>query len=289
MFLLALNLYWTSQVLRLVLVVVIVGTVTHWFANSYQDEEGGEGDEEAGPLSEGRGVPSAAAQQSPLLYDGDLLPPLESETPGGEGQPEASLVMNNEESTRIVLHFARSGLTTSLGTVCRGALACLPVRLAEGALRLASTTPHLEFFLCAGWCDYVVRLHHELLLVHVASYAKSFTSAARDVWLLIDESGLAVVQEDDVAAKVLRALGLGLSGAVVTALSLLSPCDGLLTLLCLWLGYCACSQALQVVDSAVAAIYLVFAEHPTALRAHFPLVHHRFARIAEFSSYHCET
>jgi len=39
----------------------------------------------------------------------------------------------------------------------------------------------------------------------------------------------------------------------------------------------------QTLNSAIMSIYVCFAEHPASLRVHFPIVHHRFARIAEFS------
>jgi hypothetical protein len=56
-----------------------------------------------------------------------------------------------------------------------------------------------------------------------------------------------------------------------------------LTAISFIVAYAAASLALEVVDSATMAIFVSFAEHPASLRAHFPIVHHRFVRVAEFS------
>lgn len=207
--LLLFNLYWTSQALRLFMFLVAVGTTSHWFANAYpldDEKDLGSGDfgstskgscvqlgmEKDGLLGAAAGAQSLLRQSSPLLSDGSLLPPLPAEgtedVRGGSVRPELA----DGGSHQAVLHFARCGLTTSLGSVCRSALMCLPVRWAEAHLRLARALPRLEAALCADAGDEVVRAHHELLLVHVALYAKSAAAAARDVWQLIDESGLEV-------------------------------------------------------------------------------------------------
>lgn len=133
-----------------------------------------------------------------------------------------------------------------------------------------------------------VRVHHELLFVHVAAYSKSFTAASREVWELIDESGLEVIQEDDITASVIRAACLGLSAALAAVIGLSAfPHTGhswvSFTFICFCLGYVTCALALQTLNSAIMSIYVCFAEHPTSLKVHFPIVHHRFARIAEFS------
>jgi len=294
-----LNGYWTSQTLRLLAALVTVGIISHWFANARSSES-----------TEEETNDSTVPISNPLLFDGALLPPIV-----GGSQEEHALGQQADTSfegsrrgverfssrldksatpdtAAVVLHLARSGATTSLGTVCRASLSCLTVRLAESSLRVCNLWPSLERLLCADWCEQWVRSHHELLLVHVASYAKSHSAAARDVWQLINESGLEVVQEDDVTGPVLRAICLAAAASAALLVSAgthygsaASTQWALFMVSTMAVTFAAIAQALQVIDSAVAAIYVCFAEHPESLRAHFPLVHHRFARIAEFSTY----
>ena len=293
------NGYWTSQTLRLLVALVTVGIISHWFANATSSEDAEEG------ASAG-----AVPMSNPLLFDGALLPPIAggsqevralgqqawgSEGRGGGVERPPSSGLNTSatpDTAAVVLHLARSGVTTSLGSVSRASLSCLTVRLAESSLRVCDVWPGLERVLCADWCEQWVRSHHELLLVHVASYAKSHSAAARDVWQLISESGLEVVQEDDVTGPVLRALCLAAAASAAVIVSTGTHHGGassaqwaLFVAVTMAVAFSVIAQALQVVDSAVAAIYVCFAEHPDSLRAHFPLVHHRFARIAEFSNY----
>jgi hypothetical protein len=288
------NGYWTSQALRLLVALVTVGIVSHWFAHAYPSDE----DEDE---PSGEGVPMS----NPLLFDGAFLPPAadgsrdgaaaraDEGARGGDTSPRGAGVSPGAapDAAAVVVHLARSGSTTSLGTVCRAALACSAVRAAEASLRVCDAWPCLERALCADWCDRWVRSHHELLLCHVASGAKSHATAARDVWRLVDESGLQVVQEDDVAGPVLRAACLAAAAATALAVAAAAPHRSdpaqwaLLAAAAMATAFATAAQALQAVDSAVAAVYVCFAEHPASLRAHFPLVHHRFARIAEFSTY----
>jgi len=316
--LLLLNIYWSTQALRLSLVVVAVGILTHYFANAYPSEEYVENGEGAsGDHSENDDLGGEAgllSTVSPLLFDGALLPPMlpaDSEQAGvghtdsydmsgGWGRSEAGRGVANArpeladgESHFVVAHFLRCALTTSLGTVCRAALACFPVRAAELLLHALGDPPGIEW--CEENCENVVRGHHELLLVHVAAYSKSFTSAARDVWALIDESGLQSVQEEDVAGAVVHSICTGVGAIVATSVATINWIEGvhttgstlgwpwsLLTLTAFALAYVGSALSLKIVDSAVTAIYVVFAEHPVSLRALFPLVHHRFSRLAEF-------
>jgi hypothetical protein len=309
---LLLNLYWSTQTLRLSVAVVGVGVLTHYFANAYPAEDGNEKAPEGDDDMPGDG--ELIMSISPLLFDGALLPPMlpsdaEHSTTTrphlssgveamGRGRPELA----DGKSHLVVAHFLRCALTTSLGTVCRTAFSCLPVRVAELVLHVLSDSS------CAGnnpallWCEErsedLVRNHHELLLVHVAAYSKGFTAAARDVWALIDESGLHCVQEDDVAGGVLHASCTGIGAVAAAVVAIIAGVGGeqssnndwgqswsLPIAAAFTLAYVGAALSLQVVDSAVTAIYVVFAEHPVSLRTHFPLVHHRFSRLTEFSSY----
>ena len=332
--LLLLNLYWTANTIRLVVVVVAVGSVSHWFALFGTHNEhslgpratsaagtGGGGEHggtpgdggETGEASEEEAASprQSTPQASPLLFDGSLIPatlelgpqvPPKRTTATSMIPPPSSdgggMELTDGEAHRVVAHLCRVGCTTSLGTVCRGALCCLPVRAAEVVIAAVAAWPWLEPYLCVDLADGTVRAYHELLFTHVAAYSKSFNAAARDVWRLIDDSGLEVVQEDDVASAVIRSACLGLAAAVACALlglaqvtTATSPAGGSdlswvwVSAVALGLAYLGCGLPLQVLDSAVTAIYVVFAEHPSSLEAHFPIVHHRFARIAEFSLY----
>ena len=91
------------------------------------------------------------------------------------------------------------------------------------------------------------------------------------------------------AGPVLHSACLGIAGSVAVLIGFLASNHAgdrlaLLILTSFVMAFLAASLCLQALDSSVTAIYVCFAEHPAALRAHFPLVYYRLARITEFSA-----
>ena len=259
------------------------------------------------------------------------------------------------ESYRVVLHFFRCGISTSMGSLCRGALCCILVRAAEIIVRFVTTftiwkdanafelsSSHIRysrvpFDMLLGddgiseeripemtfgqkeingeaeldnfertqcidgkkpirrTLERFIRKHHEILFVHVAAYSKSYCTAAKDVWALLDESGLSASKNDvfgfdsaESSNSVMHAIRTGVASTV--AVFMFFPIQSIpfvhdtkftvsLTCLSFLLSYIASGLVLEVFNSASMAIYISFAEHPASLRFNFPIVHHRFSRI----------
>lgn len=127
-------------------------------------------------------------------------------------------------------------------------------------------------------------------MIHVASYSKSFRTASRDVWGVIDEYGLENVLQDDTSVPVFRSACFGLSSIVsivTTVTALLQKGTGsgsylVLTTASFCVAFATISLCLQLLESALMATYLCFAEHSEGLREHYPITHHRLERITAF-------
>ena len=122
-----------------------------------------------------------------------------------------------------------------------------------------------------------MRYCNEWAYTQVALYGKDFVSASRDTWtLLVRHSGVDALVARDLVDLVATALGLAsvLSGLVValvcglSARALFGAADGL------WweahvagfaIGYACVSLVVGVLEAAVCALYVCYAEDPTPL------------------------
>jgi hypothetical protein len=191
---------------------------------------------------------------------------------------------------------ARRALTTSFGSLCLGSLVASTLKALRAIIRLAFLSKDARTgygssssstavgdtvracFLCMlGFLDVLVRYFNEYAYTQVAIYGKSFTSASRDTWTLLMHGGTGVdylLQRDLVGSAV--ALGAMLSGLLVSfATGLWARAnfgdDASLwweaTVAAFFIGHASVSIVSSVIESAVCALYVCFAEDPTPLSA----------------------
>mmetsp|Transcript_38373 Transcript_38373/g.48419 ORF Transcript_38373/g.48419 Transcript_38373/m.48419 type:complete len:502 (+) Transcript_38373:41-1546(+) len=188
--------------------------------------------------------------------------------------------------------FLRNGAGYSLGSVCKASLMAPLAQQATWDLSKINTKNyilHRAKEITAKLAKFS-KSYHELSLVHVALYSKTFRRSAQDVWATVSCSGLQPVLKADFNRKILQWLavgpGLGISIFLTTfqlhfrGLSWL-----LLTFACtliLILGFCISVQPLQ---AAMNCIYMQFAENPGVL-SHCETSAMIYARIARITEYH---
>ena len=191
---------------------------------------------------------------------------------------------------------ARRALTTSFGSLCLGSLVASTLKALRAIIRLAFLSKDARTgygnntsstavgdtvracFLCMlGFLDVLVRYFNEYAYTQVAIYGKSFTSASRDTWTLLMHGGTGVdylLQRDLVGSAV--ALAAMLSGLLVSFATGLwaranfgddAPLWWEATVAAFFIGHASVSIVSSVIESAVCALYVCFAEDPSPLSA----------------------
>ena len=183
-----LNLYWTTHVFRLLIVVVTAGVMSHWFANAYPSESttsaaihsssmdncGNSCDFESRRIQHNKrfgdhlsslfvvnnvelsagtdlldstNLSEVIAGTANSFINGISRYPAQNTPVAHPMNSEIMTLQNNlpegadGESYRVVLHFFRCGISTSMGSLCRGALCCILVRAAEIIARFVTRVP----------------------------------------------------------------------------------------------------------------------------------------------------
>jgi len=172
----------------------------------------------------------------------------------------------------------RRALTTSFGSICLGSLVVSVIRALRLGASAASrrTAPGVirSCLLCAlGFLDVLVRFFNQYAFTHVALYGKHFTSASRDTWALLVRCGIDVLVQKDMIGSVLMmgCLVGGLTNTLLLGAWGRAVFDGDVHewLPVAWIVFLigAGAQLLvsSVVESAVSALYVCYAEDPNAL------------------------
>ena len=180
-------------------------------------------------------------------------------------------------------------LTTSFGSICLGSLVVSAIRAlrlgASAASRRASPGPLRSCLLCLlGFLDVVVRFFNQYAFTHVALYGKHFTSASRDTWALLSRCGIDVLAQRELTGSVLLSgcVAGGLANVLVLGSVARASFGGQVKewLPVAWLVFLigAGVQLLvsAVVESAVCALYVCYAEDPNALSTVHPQLYAAF-------------
>jgi len=183
----------------------------------------------------------------------------------------------------------KRALTSSFGSICLGSLIVSVVRAlrlgASAASRRAAPGPLRSCLLCAlGFLDVLVRFFNQYAFTHVALYGKHFTSASRDTWALLVRCGIDALVQKDMIGSVLTmgCLVGGLFNALVLGTWARARFDGdvhewLPTVwLVFFIGAGAQLLVSAVVESAVTALYVCYAEDPNALATVNPQLYATF-------------
>nr|CCA17555.1 transmembrane protein putative [Albugo laibachii Nc14] len=251
--------YWTSNVFKYVLTVVVAGSTAVWY---FEDDS------------------SRIARDNISVHEIDRK---------SDPIQWRRLVTANH---KVILQYLRCSITTSFGSICIGALLCPIVEILQTYLKWlecvkvsfikrfsASQSAKLSEFIHA---------YHPFAFAHIAAHGKPFSLAAQDTWNLIDNQGVEGIIADDLTSKFLVLNAKGWAALMSTLCSFAfreSNHEVFLTLLSFILSYSILSIVMRVIGAVVDTLCICFAESPSQLTQLHPIIYHRFVRLSEVKTF----
>lgn len=275
MLFLYLHFYWTSNIVKNILTVVVSGATMIWY---YKDD------------SSDLSPQTMSEHESPV--EGE-----DGESSSSSSSREASGglfggLWKNTVERRVVLHYLRGALSSSFGSICIGSLLCPLAHVIWNVLRWArrdeSVLSKRIVYLRSAAAENFIRTYHKYSFVHVAGYGKPFYVAARDSWNLIEKRGVEAIVDDDLTSRLLL---LSANGWASVMCALCVPAFShtkhtvFFALASFILCYTTLSIATQIMGAVIKTLFVCFAENPGRLNQLHPLIYHRFARLAEVESF----
>jgi len=214
--------------------------------------------------------------------------------------------------TSTVRQLLKSGLTVSFGSVAKcgllggfaqfvwsqirkidharatfGGMRAMPVRDEEGIV------PRVMKWINIIARDFV-RTHSDMAMSYVADYQMSYTRAAREVAILLDEAGVEPIIHDDISTHISACVGGSVSGIIIlfTGAVLVHQRDrndpgipdsavALDMVIAFFFCYTLIFTAMEPLRASIKAVYVCFAQHPEALSQAFPLIFRRLSRMSQ--------
>ena len=211
-----------------------------------------------------------------------------------------------------VSQLLKSGLTVSFGSVAKcgllggfaqfvwsqirkidharatfGGMRVMPVRDVEGIVPRT-----MKWINCIAR-DFV-RTHSDMAMSYVADYQMSYTRAAREVAILLDEAGVEPIIHDDISTHISACVGGSVSGIIIlfTGAVLVHQRDrndpgipdsavALDMVIAFFFCYTLIFTAMEPLRASIKAVYVCFAQHPEALSHAFPLIFRRLSRMSQ--------
>lgn len=257
--------YWTSNVFKNILTIVVSGATMLWY---YRDDSS----ELSPPVREA------------MLAENGVA--VDEESSGGSS-------FRFKMDRRVVLHYLRRALTTSFGSICVGSLLCPLAHLVWNILRWArrdeSVLSRRFLSLRSEQADRFIRTYHKYSFSHIAGYGTPFYVAAHDTWALIEMHGVEAIVDDDLTSRILLLGGNGWA-SLMCALTVSAFATGtkhtvFFALASFTLCYTTLSIATQVIAAVIKTLFVCFAESPGRLSQLHPLIYHRFVRLSELKSF----
>lgn len=221
-----------------------------------------------------------------------------------------------------VKQLMRSGLTVSFGSVAKcgllGGLAqfvwsqirkidharatfggmrmrVMPVRGMERGNSEDGSEPFFPRIM--KWINFIardfVRTHSDMAMSYVADYQMSYTRAAREVAMLLDEGGVEPIIHDDISTHISSCVGGTVSGVIVLFTGPIlvyqrnrndpdvpDSAVSLDMLIAFFFCYTLIFTVMEPLRASIKAVYVCFAQHPEALSQAFPLIFHRLSRMS---------
>jgi hypothetical protein len=251
--------YWTSNIFKNILTVVVSGAVMIWY---YKEDS------------------TEISAHEENISDNESF----------SDKPTLRERANSDKP--VVLHFLRCALTYSFGSICVGSLLCPVAHIlwnivrwvrrdeAAWAQRFISKNPERV--------EHFIRTFHKYSFVHVAGYGKGFYAAAHDSWELMESRGVEGIVDDDLTSRLLLFGANGWAGVIssVSCAALVASGHGVFfALTCFVLSYTTISIATHVAGAVVKTLFVCFAEHPTRLSQMDPLIYHRLVRLSELKNF----
>lgn len=273
-----LHFYWTSNILKNILTVVVSGTTMIWY---YRDD---------------------SSEVSPGTLDQENVSDHDSPSDHQDGQQNSSdsdggslfaAGYGANMDRRVVGHFLKSALSSSFGSVCIGSLLCPLAHVIWNIVRWARRdesvlSRRFGSRLRSEHVDHFIRTYHKYSFVHIAGYGKPFYVAAQDAWALIEARGVEAIVDDDPTSRLLL-LGANGWASVMCAMCISALSSSghavFFGLASFTLCYTTLSIATNVVAAVIKTLFVCFAEHPSRLSQLNPLIYHRFVRLSELKSF----
>ena len=139
-----------------------------------------------------------------------------------------------------------------------------------------------------------VRTHSDMAMSYVADYQMSYTQAAQEVAILVDESGVEPIIHDDISTHMSACVGGSVSGIIILFTGAIlvhqrnqnnpSVPDSSVALdmvLAFFFCYTLIFTVMEPLRASIKAVYVCFAQHPEALSSAFPLIFHRLTRMSQ--------
>ncbi|VEU33620.1 unnamed protein product [Pseudo-nitzschia multistriata] len=138
-----------------------------------------------------------------------------------------------------------------------------------------------------------VRTHSDMAMSYVADYQMSYTRAAQEVAILVDEAGVEPIIHDDISTHMSSCVGGSVSGIIILFTGPIlvhqrnrfdpevpDSAVALDMVIAFFFCYTLIFTVMEPLRASIKAVYVCFAQHPEALSQAFPLIYHRLTRMS---------
>jgi len=193
--------------------------------------------------------------------------------------------MSNNMPANPTLGSFKRAMTTSLGSIAFGSLIVAVIKTMRTLLRAFMNRGSRNWIiLILSWIamcflaclDRLAQYFNHYAFCQVAIYGKTYIEAAKSTWNLMKHAGLQAIVNDNIIDGVLwmgvlfGALGSGFSGYFLSSLFFHTVYPWAGFGMGFGIGFILLILAMQCLDSAVATIFVCFAEDKETLRANQP-------------------
>ena len=139
-----------------------------------------------------------------------------------------------------------------------------------------------------------VRTHSDMAMSYVADYQMSYSRAAREVAVLLDEAGVEPIIHEDIATHISSCVGGTVSGIIIIFTGsvlvhqrnrnnpdIADSAVALDMVIAFYFCYTLIFTVMEPLRASIKAVYVCFAQHPEALSQAFPLIFHRLSRMSQ--------
>uniref|UniRef100_A0A7S4AP59 Choline transporter-like protein n=1 Tax=Pseudo-nitzschia australis TaxID=44445 RepID=A0A7S4AP59_9STRA len=139
-----------------------------------------------------------------------------------------------------------------------------------------------------------VRAHSDMAMSYVADYQMSYTRAAQEVAILVDEAGVEPIIHDDISTHMSACVGGSVSGVIILFTGAIlvhqrnrndpgvpDSAVALDMVIAFFFCYTLIFTVMEPLRASIKAVYVCFAQHPEALSQAYPLIFHRLSRMSQ--------
>lgn len=288
------SLFWTTQVVRTVVRCVVSGCAMHYLVVVAADSSADVYDQVAAQNGHDRDDDDGDVDELLLAHADVLSAPSPRERARNDDRSRQRRKELRAAARKAEKFFISIALSTSFGTVAKGALLCPIADFVRDLLDLLGVSKCCRRCTARGFLPKFANTYREVAFVHVALNNKALASASAECARVVDESGVADLLSADCVVPILqtyRASAGALNAAFFAALTLIahhasfdpkSDCRDANALVIYFLfAFVAFALAVEPLIAAVHAFYLGFAQAPQGLARVDPILYRRFARVLD--------